>query len=96
MIELNWMGTGQHYVLFISRDDDMIDYYSTIGSNLYYEASPNVEYSVSVVAVDEYLPSKVFNITIPPGMVVNFIRFYYIIIFYYYYSCNPEDNKYYC
>ena len=98
LIELNWMGTaGQDYELFISRDDDVIDSYSTNDSNLYYEASPNVEYSASVVAVGEYLPSEVLNITITPGMVVNFIRFYYIIIiFYYYYSCSPEDNKYYC
>ena len=69
LIELNWMGTGQSYELFISRDDDVIDYYSTIGSNLYYEASPNVEYSASVVAVGEYLPSEVLTITITPGMV---------------------------
>ena len=90
------MGTaGQDYELFISRDNDVIDSYSTNDSNLYYEASPNVEYSASVVAVDEYLPSTVLNITITPGMVVNFIRFYYIIIFYYYYSCSPEDNKFY-
>ena len=96
LIELNWMGTaGQGYELFISRDDDVIDSYSTNDSNLYYEASPNVEYSVSVVAVGEYLPSTVLNITITPGVVVNFICFYYIIIFYYYYSCSPEDNKFY-
>ena len=37
LIELNWMGTaGQDYELFISRDDDVIDSYSTCSAILTY------------------------------------------------------------